>query len=609
MRQRTVVIALAFSLLSASIGAAGTGEPTGDLASLVEAHLNWLGGRAALTQLQDLTWTGTFKTAGFEGREMLRETRTGWMRQELEGGPFSAVYVVGAAGSWKVNISISGPVETMSAHETELQRQGTLRDFGGPLLEPGDLRDRGSESRDGKRWRVVRIGYPDGGSYDLFLDPADGSCTWARATDGAETHWIRFTDWRRVAGVRMPFRVRGVYADPNQNFTVRWASVTANQGLSATSFERPLPKVHFADGAASTAWLPISWFDGLHILVRGTVAGRPSDIVIDSGAQVTFLSESFAKHLRLKQSGRMRAGGTGGTQGASLARGVDVEIGALSLSNLTVAVTDLRDFEKMSGREFPALVGRELFNGAVVDIDYPGARIAFHDPARYQPEPEARRVPLLPGDNGKLLVEATVEGLPAALFSVDTGSGTTLSLFEGFVENNGLLENRSPRSSRASSGIGGSREATIATLKSFNIGGFELHDMPAEFHDAKRGGFSAHNIAGNLGAQVLSRFRVAFDRTNAVMYLSPSPGWDTEPFWKNRSGLGLRSQAAYYEVTSVAPGSPAAAAHWKVGQRIVAIDGNPVEPYQDWRTLPAGTKVVLKDGSGAERTLVLADYY
>lgn len=63
------------------------GEPTGDLAPLVEAHRRWLGGRAALTQLQDLTWTGTFKESGFAGRKVLRETRTGWRREEVEGVP------------------------------------------------------------------------------------------------------------------------------------------------------------------------------------------------------------------------------------------------------------------------------------------------------------------------------------------------------------------------------------------------------------------------------------------------------------------------------------------------------------------------------------------
>ena len=610
-----MVIFLAFSLLGASIGAAGAAEPTGDLASLVEAHLRWRGGREALAQLQDLTWTGTFKSSGFKGRTTLRETRTGWMRQELEGGPWSGVDVVGAAGSW--NVTVSGQVEMMSAHNAELQRRGTLRRFAGPLLDPGaaGLSDLGSESHDGKRWRVVRIGYPDGDSYDLFLDPADASCTWARETNGAKTHWERLTDWRRVAGVRLPFARRGVYAYPKQEWTVRWTAATANQGLSSTSFERPLPRreiVHFADGAASTAWLPLTLPDGLHMFVRGTVAGRASDIMVDSGAQFTVLSQSFAKQLRLKQSGHMRVAGTVNAQGAALAPGVDVQIGTLSLSKLTVLVTDLREVETRMGRSVPVVVGSELFNGAVVDIDYPGTRIAFHDPARYQPEPEARPARLLPGDRGDMLVEASVEGLPAALFSIDTGSHDTVSLFGGFVEKNGLLQNRSPRSRRPSHGVGGSREATIATLKSFSIGGFEMHDMPATFHDAEEGAFSARDIAGNLGAEVLKRFRVALDRTNATIYLSPGAGWDSKPFWKDRSGLVARSQGEYYEVTFVAPGSPAAAANWKVGERIVAVDADLAgqsDPIDDWRTLPAGTRVVLTDGSGTQRTLVLADYY
>ena len=501
----------------------------------------------------------------------------------------------------------------MSAHDTELGRRDTLRDFAGPLLDPraAGLRDLGSESYKGKRWRVVRIGYPDGDAYDLFLDPSDGACTWARATEGALTYWVHFTDWRRVAGVRLPFEQRGVYPDPKQDWTLRWTSATANQGLSATSFERPLPRggtVRIADGAASTGWLPLIPVDGSHLFVRGTVAGRAIDIGLDSGAQGTVLSQSFAKRLRLKQDGRLRMAGTVKDQGASLVPGVDVQIGTLSLSKLTVAVTDMREMEKMMGRSMPAIVGSELFNGAVVDIDYPGTRIAFHDPARYQPEPEARRVPLLPGD----LVEASVDGLPPALFSIDTGMGATVQLFGSFVEKNGLLQKLSPRSRRPSWGIGGSREATIATLKSFSIGGFELHDMPAEFHDAEEGGFSARHIAGNLGAEVLKRFRVALDRTNGVMYLSPGAGWESTPFWKDRSGLLVRSRGAYLEVTFVAPGGPAAAAHWKIGEHIVAIDGNPVgpsNPSEGWGARPAGTRVVLKDGSGAERTLVLADYY
>jgi predicted aspartyl protease len=615
MRSRPVIIFFALSLLGASIGAIDAVEPTGDLASLVEAHLRWLGGRETLTQLQDLTRTGTFKSAGFKGRTVLRETRNGWTHHEMEGGPVSRVAVVGAGGSWTV--TDSGQVEMMGAHATELGRRRTLRHFAVPLLDLGAAgpSDLGSETHDGKSWRVVRIDYQDGDSYDLFLDPADGSCTWARETNGAETHWEHFTHWRRVAGLRVPFEERGIYPDPKEDYTLRWASAATNQGLTATSFERPLPRkeiVHFADGAASTAWLPLDMVDGFHMFVRGTVAGQVSDIALDSGAQVTVLSQPFAKQLRLKQSGHLRLTGTVKAQGASLAPGVDVQIGTLSLSKLTVVVTDLREAETMVGRSIAAIVGHELFNDAVVDIDYPGARIAFHDPARYQPEPEARRVRLLPGDSGDMLVEASVEGLPPALFSIDTGSDDTVALFGSFVEKNGLLEKHSPRSRIPSYGLGGSREATIATLKTFNIGGLELHDMPAQFHDAEEGAFSARHIAGNLGAEVLKRFRVVLDRSHGVMYLLPTAGWDSKPFWRNRVGLEVRSQGGNNEVTFVAPGSPAAAANWKIGERIVAIHidlAGPPQPIEDWRTLPAGTKVDIKDGTGAVRTLVLADYY
>jgi hypothetical protein len=211
-----------------------------------------------------------------------------------------------------------------------------------------------------------------------------------------------------------------------------------------------------------------------------------------------------------------------------------------------------------------------------------------------------------------MLVEASVEGLPPALFWIDTGMDATVQLFGSFVAKHGLLEKRSPRSRHTSWGIGGSREVTIGTLKSFSIGGFELHDIPAEFHDAGEGAFAARHIAGNLGAEVLKRFRVVLDRGNGVMYLSPGADWDNKPFWKDRSGLESRSQGAYAEITFVAPGSPAAAANWKIGERIVAIHidmAAPSHPIEDWRTLPAGTKVDLKDGTGAVRTLVLADYY
>ena len=104
------------------------------------------------------------------------------------------------------------------------------------------------------------------------------------------------------------------------------------------------------------------------------------------------------------------------------------------------------------------------------------------------------------------------------------------------------------------------------------------------------------------------------DYSRDRLYLTPGPGWDSAPFCKNRVGIQVRGRKGALEITFVAPGSPAAPAGWKAGDRIVAIDQRPIGPDDvrmtpDWVCKAAGSTILLTDGSGAERALVLADYY
>ncbi len=64
----------------------------------------------------------------------------------------------------------------------------------------------------------------------------------------------------------------------------------------------------------------------------------------------------------------------------------------------------------------------------------------------------------------------------------------------------------------------------------------------------------------------------------------------------------------------VAPGSPAAEAGWRVGERITAIDHKAIaQDYLtsrvEWSCGNAGSAVILTDGEGVDRSVVLADYY
>jgi C-terminal processing protease CtpA/Prc len=121
-------------------------------------------------------------------------------------------------------------------------------------------------------------------------------------------------------------------------------------------------------------------------------------------------------------------------------------------------------------------------------------------------------------------------------------------------------------------------------------------------------------LAGNLGAGILSRFRVVLDHPHDKMYLTAAADAQTRPFDRNHLGMVLRIEPDHLAVVFVAPNGPAAAGGWKVGDRIVAVDGQPVGSAVsgtsiNWLSRPVGTRVVLTDGKGQTRPVVLATYY
>ena len=84
---------------------------------------------------------------------------------------------------------------------------------------------------------------------------------------------------------------------------------------------------------------------------------------------------------------------------------------------------------------------------------------------------------------------------------------------------------------------------------------------------------------------------------------------------KDRSGLGVAAAASELKVVHVAGGSPAATAGWKAGDRIIGVDGHPVDAAYTrgsvwrWRFRSAGSVVTLTMADSSKRVITLADYY
>jgi hypothetical protein len=279
-----------------------------------------------------------------------------------------------------------------------------------------------------------------------------------------------------------------------------------------------------------------------------------------------------------------------------------------------VAVIDLAQVARQLGHPLPVVLGKEAFNELVVDVDFPHRQVAFHERAGFRAPKGAVRVPLRESTGGMREVRISVEGRPPIPVLFDVGNGGALSLYSSYWDKEGLLKGR--RSTKTLSGaVGGVRERDLAVLKTVRLAGVTLRDVPTVFDGVDDSVSSSARQLGNLGLQVLGRFRMITDYARDAMFLVPDARAVAKPFPKDRSGLRVQPHEDRLEVLMVAPGSPAAAAGWRKGEHIVAIDGQPIRPdfsrseLSRWRFGPAGKSVALRLADGTQRTLTLQDYF
>ncbi len=587
-----------------------------DTDRVLSQYVSWRGG-AAFERLQSIRFKGDLAAAGLQGPSTLLTTKSGAQAASYDLGVIAGRNAIGNGDAWTTNTS--GQIEDMGAQ----QRLDALREqsleFAPPFVadREGKLAWIGEEQRDGATWSVVRVSFGDKDFYDLFLNPDDGALGWLRIRQDTRTRWRRLDDWRVTDGVRFAHRQAEIYETAAENYVLTWTDVQPNAAAPDTAFARPtdaVRRVAIREGAASTGWIDFDFFRDERLFLPGTVNGHETSIVLDSGADATVLDQAFADEIGLSGSGELAAGGTGGRTTVQLATGVDIRIGELELNDLTVAILDLEGVAARAvGRPIPVILGKEIFNETVVDIDYPERRIAFHDPARWRYEGDGGRVALREQD-GDRNVAIAVEGLPPISVGFDIGQGSALTLYEAYTTEQSLLDGRRS-STRRGGGVGGAVIGTVATLEKVEFGGVEFSAVPTGFAIDAEGSFDTAREQGNLGTAIFRRFHMIVDYNNDALYLEPDPRSVGQPFAKNRAGFQGELQDEGLRVSHVAKGSPAEAGGWREGEIIVAIDGTDVgadywtSGLWRWVSGPPGATIELTLQDGTRRTLTLAEYY
>jgi hypothetical protein len=347
-------------------------------------------------------------------------------------------------------------------------------------------------------------------------------------------------------------------------------------------------------------------------VVELTINGHgPHRFILDTGAGGSVVDAGLAEELELPEVGRELTGSPVGEEPLEVSRVAmgTVALDAIVIHDLKAAAMDLSSyFRDPDGPQ--GVLSATVFSGMLLSIDYPGRTIAI------------RPGELGPADGARIFQYEESDRLPTVTLSVagtkvrvhlDTGSPGQISLPGRYMRTLPL------KSEPVLRGKARLVDAEIELYAAPLDGTVSLGEYTFEGPEIV---FADRFPAGNLGHGVLREFAVTMDFRNrrvkldraagpAVVMSSPralAPGparmMRKAPGGSQRKRYGIAFEAmgtTPLEVRGVDPGSPAAKAGLKAGDRIVMMNGRPVADLDSdqraslFRASPL-TLVVERDG-------------
>lgn len=334
------------------------------------------------------------------------------------------------------------------------------------------------------------------------------------------------------------------------------------------------------DSIASTqpiATVPFVLFHNRVYLPVEANGHKTFEMVVDTGAAISGLSEESASAIQLPTSGKSKVTGNGESHPKIvLAKNVTFRVGAAELLEKSVGVMSWEDLEAHEGKRIPGFLGVNLFRRYVVVIDYPGKTLTLYDPRDFVYRGSGERIPLRLG--GAALFHAVIElpghePMPCDL-AIDSGTYSALRLNRPYVEKHHLLEPQVSGIDSFGFGLGGEFPERLGRVSLLRIGSLELKEPVTSFSSAQRGATSTGSYDGTIGGALLSRFRVILDYPHKEMILEPASDF-SQPWAADTSGVILREGGTNFTtimVLHVLRDTPAAVAGIKEGDILISVD-------------------------------------
>ena len=275
--------------------------------------------------------------------------------------------------------------------------------------------------------------------------------------------------------------------------------------------------------------IPFQLTDSLIYMQASLNGSQALWMMLDTGSSVTVFDESVSKTLGLRflSEGSAYGPGQGSPQKLAFANHAILQLAGAELDDQTVATLPLEWFSRESGRTTDGFLGSNIFRNYVVEIDYANQVLRLHDPATYSYSGSGQRLPIqfiwdnIPSVRAEVVAQ---DGTAiAGTFSIDSGATTAIWLTKAFSDAHPEFLSL-PNTIEVPNvvAVGGELSTRLGHVPAVRLGGFLVSNPLTQFSQNTSGIFATPGLAGIIGAQMLSRFKVILDYQHMEMILEPA---------------------------------------------------------------------------------------
>ena len=311
----------------------------------------------------------------------------------------------------------------------------------------------------------------------------------------------------------------------------------------------------------------------------------PMKFILDTGVRNAILTDKlYTDILNIGYIRKFTIKGIGGENllNAYLASGIELTMPGIHGKGHTLLVLeeDLIELRNFLGVEVHGMIGYEIFNRFIIEVNYTKKLLTLHDPTKYRVKKRYETLDMSIEDTKPFIkLNLTFEDSTeyTGKFLIDTGASHGLLLHP--ASNDSIKIPLKTIDAHIGRGLAGPVDGQIGRIKTLKFSEDKiLEDVistfpyPNSYLDSLLAPKIFRN--GSIGGGILSRFTVVFDYPRHKIYLRKNNSFHN-PFFYNLSGITIKavgSNLKKYKIEEVRKESNAYLQGIRPGDEIIAIN-------------------------------------